>query len=364
MSSEALALPLPRRLRLDRIRGLYSGFGYVVAVSLTMVAWWALQFALPQLVSGQLHDKPAGWWLGIVGGMAMAVLPGPLLVPVVVNLAPRAGAVRILYLLAASVPMLWWCLAVVGGVHFGWNWPSVGFAIDGFLSTSLVVGVCAWHTYSREASDSLLRNRIQSTRLSAAVQRAQLRLLHAQIEPHILFNTLSVVQALARTDRAATVGMLDNLVRYFAAALPRLRDDEVPLSQELELVDAYLAIYRARMGTRLGYAVDAPGELARAKIPSMVLLTLVENALKHGVTRNVEGGFIRVSAAREGALLRLGVADSGRGLEQREGRGVGLANIGQRLRMMYGVEAMLSLRPAEPRGVVATIRLPLNLGPA
>ncbi len=91
----------------------------------------------------------------------------------------------------------------------------------------------------------------------------------------------------------------------------------------------------------------------------MLLLTLVENALKHGVDPVVEGGFIRVSASGEPGSLRLSVADSGRGLSVRQGHGTGLANIRQRLLMMYGTNAILSLRPAEPRGVVASVAMPM-----
>jgi hypothetical protein len=358
MGTEALALPHRFDLTLDRVRGLYSGFGYVLAVSVILAFWFTLQYTLPDFVGGQLRDKSALWWLTQLGYQLLSMLPGPLLVPVAVNLAPRAGWRRLPYFLAAAIAMQWWCLTVIGGVHYGWNLPSLGFALDGLITTSLVIGVCAYHTYSREAADSLLRGRIDRTSLSAELQRAQLRLLHAQIEPHFLFNTLSVVQALSRSDRAATVDMLDNLMRYFAAAIPRLRENEVPLAQELELVEAYLAIYRARMGARLGYEIAVPGSLAQLRIPSMALLTLVENALKHGVTQNVEGGYIRVSATQEDDSLVLAVADSGRGLGARQGKGVGLANIGQRLHMLYGARATLSLKPAQPRGVVATIRIP------
>jgi signal transduction histidine kinase len=360
MSTEAIALPHRRWLSFDRIRGLYSGFGYVLAVSLVMVCWWSLQWTVPELLRGNLRDQSLLWWLQFVGAQILAIAPGPLLVPPVINLAPRSGWMRLPFLLAAALPMAWWCLGYAGEIHFGWDLQTLGFVFDGLIETSLVVGVCAYHSYSREAQDSLLRGRIERTSLSAELQRAQLRLLHAQIEPHFLFNTLSVVQALSRQDRAATVVMLDNLTRYFAAALPRLKDDEVPLAQELELVEAYLSIYRVRMGARLGYEISLPPELAQVRVPSMAVLTLVENALKHGVSQNVEGGFIRVSAAAEERSLRLVVADSGRGLGARQGQGVGLANIGQRLRMMYGAEATLSLRSAEPRGVVATIRLPLT----
>jgi LytS/YehU family sensor histidine kinase len=226
------------------------------------------------------------------------------------------------------------------------------------------VGVCAYHSYSREAADSLLRVRIGTTKMTAELQRAQLQLLRAQIEPHFLFNTLSVVRALARNDRAATIEMLDKLIHYFAAALPKLRENEVPLAEEMRLIDAYLAIYSARMGTRLAYDIALPDDLMQVTVPSMILLTLVENAVKHGVSPAVEGGSIRISAVTERGQLRLAVADSGRGLDLRHGHGTGLANIRQRLLMMYGPAAVRSLKPAQPRGVVASILMPAHSRPA
>ncbi len=359
MNTDAIALPHRLLPSWDRIRGLYNGLGYVLALSLIQCLWWSTQTALPQLLAGHPVDFARSFFAS-AGLTLVAMLPGPALVPVIVNLAPRAGPRRFAWLCTAPVLMAWWCLCVVGGLRFGWNWPSLGYALDGLLTTSLVVGVCAYHSDSLEAEDSLLRTRIERTSLAAELQRARLRLLRAQIEPHFLFNTLSVVRALARNDRAATVGMLDNLIRYFAAALPQLRGNDVPLAQEMQLIDAYLAIYRARMGARLVYEVAVPEAVSQARIPPMMLLTLVENALKHGVSPAVEGGIIRVSAEREGDSLRLVVADSGRGMDLRHGRGAGLANIRQRLLMMYGPGAVLSLKPAEPRGVVASIFIPVR----
>jgi LytS/YehU family sensor histidine kinase len=255
--------------------------------------------------------------------------------------------------------MFLWC-EYVEGIAYSWDWRSVGYILDGLLTTSLVVGVCAYHSYSRAAADALMRSRIERTRLDAERQRARLQLLRAQIEPHFLFNTLSVVRALAKNDRAATVTMLDHLIRYFGAALPPLRAGEVPLAKEVELVEAYLAIYRARMGTRLAYEVCVPEDLGRLMIPSMMLLTLVENALKHGLSQVAQGGFIRVSAARERNTLLLQVADSGRGLDARQGHGTGLANIRQRLLMAYGPQAILTLKVAVPRGAVASVSMPVH----
>jgi signal transduction histidine kinase len=359
MNTAAFTLAWHRTLPWDRIRGLFNGFGYVVMLTVVLNSWGSLQRALLKLLA-------ADWsgfirlFLSIQWQYLWETVPGLLLIPLMVNLAPRAGPWRLAWILGCSVPLWWWCLGVAAGVRFDWSWHSLGYVLDGFSSAGMVVGVCFYHSDSRAAADSLVRTQIQRASLDAELQRAQLRLLRAQIEPHFLFNSLSVVRALARNDRAATVDMLDNLLRYFEAASPRLHEGEVPLAQELQLVEAYLAIYRARMGPRLAYSVDAPAVLAQERIPAMMLLTLVENALKHGVGPAVEGGCIRVSAERQRDALLLKVADSGRGMEVRHGHGTGLANIRQRLRMMYGTKAVLLLRSAEPRGVVASVLMPLR----
>ena len=359
MNTVAVALPGRRLLNLDRIRGLYNGFGYMLALSLVLDVWWTAQDALPALFAGNTSAMAFIQHFALYAAWgAVAMLPGILLVPPVVNLAPRAGLARLGWLVGVTIIMGWWCLAVEG-VHFGWDPSSLGHVIDGLITPGMVVGVCAYHSDKREAGDALLRARIDRTSLDAELMQTQLQLLRAQIEPHFLFNTLSVIRALSRSDRTATVAMLDNLIRYFEAALPRLRESEVPLTQELELVDAYLAIYRTRMGTRLRYEIMLPEELAQARVPSMTLLTLVENALKHGLSPTVEGGLIRVSASLDQDRLLLKVADSGRGFEARQGRGTGLANIRQRLLMMYGPDAALTLRPTEPSGMVASISIPV-----
>ncbi len=358
VNTVALA-PLRRRwLLLDRARGLFNGFGYALVLTLVYITWGSLQGSLGDLTAGHLQPALRDFLLYLRISL-ISVIPGPILIPLAVNLAPRSYAGRAACLLAAAVPMFLWC-EYIEGIVYSWDWQSVGYVLDGLLTTSLTVGVCAYHSYSRAAAAALLHGRIEHTRLENERQRARLQLLQAQIEPHFLFNTLSVVRALAKDDRPATVAMLDHLIRYFGAALPRLRDGQVPLAQEAELVQAYLAIYRARMGTRLGYEVCIPEDLGALVIPSMLLLTLVENALKHGVSPIVEGGFIRVSAARERNALSLKVADSGRGLGVRQGRGAGLANIRQQLLMTYGSEATLSLRSAEPRGAIASVSIPVK----
>jgi len=189
---------------------------------------------------------------------------------------------------------------------------------------------------------------------------SRLRLLQAQVEPHFLFNTLSNVRRLCQTDATAGRAMLAQLTRYLRAALPKMRSDETTLSEEIDLVSAYLGVQKIRMGERLETSIDAPQPLLAARVPPMMLATLVENAVKHGVGPLAEGGAIRVKAERSGDALKLSVADNGRGLVAASGSGVGLANIRARLAALYGERAALRLEPNSPRGMVATISIPVT----
>jgi LytS/YehU family sensor histidine kinase len=152
--------------------------------------------------------------------------------------------------------------------------------------------------------------------------------------------------------------MLDNLMRYLTVALPQMRANDSTLGRETALAEAYLGIQQIRMGSRLSCAVDVPDALRDARLPPMMLLTLAENAIKHGLNPLPEGGSLRICARVEGGELRLEVADSGQGFVKTSGGGTGLSNIRARLSGMYGPGAQLRLGLNEPRGVTATIALP------
>ena len=209
------------------------------------------------------------------------------------------------------------------------------------------------------ASRKLHEARIVQLRLEREVALARLQLLQAQIEPHFLFNSLANVRRLLRIDGAVGRAMLADLLGYLESALPRLRNETPTLEREVEIVRAFLGVHQVRMGSRLSVGFDVPAALGRQIVPPMMLLTLVENALKHGLQPLHEGGSIRIAASADAHSLRVDVADTGCGLGSSLGAGTGLANIRARLRDMYGSEASLSLRVNEPRGVVASIEFPL-----
>ena len=193
--------------------------------------------------------------------------------------------------------------------------------------------------------------------------QTQLRLLQAQIEPHMLFNTLANLQGLIAIDPERAQAMLDQLIHYLRATLSSSRAEHTTLAQEFTLLDAYLGLISVRMGARMRYTLDLPAELAGIKLPPMLLQPLVENAVVHGIEPNVDGGHIGISVARRGETLELCVADTGLGLDAEPGKpgtGLGVTNTRERLQAVYGAGASLALEPNTPRGALARLILPLQ----
>lgn len=189
---------------------------------------------------------------------------------------------------------------------------------------------------------------------------ARLNLLQAQVEPHFLYNTLASAQVLTRTDPARADLMLGHLIQYLRRSLPRAEDAMSTLGEEVERADAYLEILKIRMGTRLQTQIDIPESLRDVPMPSMMLQTLVENAIKHGLELKPGGGTIWVLARRHDRQIAITVADDGQGFgSQNSGTGIGLKNVRERLRLTYGSEASFSIISNFPQGVAATLNLPL-----
>ena len=216
-----------------------------------------------------------------------------------------------------------------------------------------------WHRkrglLTREATEEAT---VARAILERQMIEAQLEVLQAQIEPHFLFNTLAHVKRLYVTRPDAAAEMLTNLRHYLRSALPRMREGGSTLGREVELAESYLAILRLRLGQRLEYSIDVAPELRTQPLPSMMLITLVENAIKHGIGPRQEGGTIAVRARTEQGRLEVEVADTGAGFHGGDGSGVGLANIRARLNGLYGDGASLSLLHNQPTGVIARIRIP------
>ncbi len=224
-----------------------------------------------------------------------------------------------------------------------------------------VAAIYGYHQRAAAAAATLHQARIDQVALAKQMLEARLQVMRAQIEPHFLFNTLANVKRLCQTDVDGGITMLDNLVRYLRAALPRMREERSTLAQEAELVQSYLAVLKIRMGARLRYSVDVPPALGDQPFPPMMLLTLAENAIKHGLNPSSTGGSIAIRAVAADGMLQVRVADSGVGFGAAAtgGTGVGLANTRARLAAIHGDAAQLEFLVNEPTGVIAVIRVPL-----
>ncbi len=232
----------------------------------------------------------------------------------------------------------------------------------GFLY-ALIVALIA-HLRNREyaALTANLEAEARQSALSRQLAESKLRLLQQQIEPHFLFNTLGSAQQLAEKSAPEAARLIADLIRFLRASTPAMRDDVATLQQEGSLVAAYLSIMQRRLGARLAFTVEIPAALGELIVPPGMLITLVENAIKHGIEPSPDGGSIRVAAQRhdadDGPRLILTVADTGRGLTESPGQGIGLANIRERLALLYPGCAALSLEQNVPRGFVARLDLP------
>jgi signal transduction histidine kinase len=231
------------------------------------------------------------------------------------------------------------------------------------LGTSILIGVV---TAAVTLSVSRLRMREATRRMAAEAEhermqrqsiQAELKLLQAQVEPHFLFNTLANVRQLMQSGSRDALPMLDHLIDYLRRALPDLRSDASTLGREADLAQAYLEIMRMRMGGGLRFTIAVPSTLREHPFPPLMLMTLVENAVKHGVAP-VGRGEVRISAVESEGRLTVCVIDDGRGLGGAIGQGVGLANVRERLRALHGEGASLRLESAGERGTVALLEMP------
>ncbi|HTD02826.1 sensor histidine kinase [Undibacterium sp.] len=222
----------------------------------------------------------------------------------------------------------------------------------------------------RRRLEAVLRQQ-EMDRLKAARNEAELRLsvLVAQVEPHFLFNTLAGVRSAIVTEPQRATAIVDHLVDYLRATIPQMRSDggsvQARLGPQLEAARAYLALMQARI-PRLSYSVEAEAGLQDASMPPLILISLVENAVKHGIEPKIGAARIAVRArqVQEDGIqsVELSVSDDGVGFGgTTSGSGLGLSNIRERLEAVYGKQASLSLKALPEGGVAAIILLPLSI---
>ena len=200
---------------------------------------------------------------------------------------------------------------------------------------------------------------LERSELERQALDARLRLLQAQVEPHFLFNTLANVRALVSSGSPQATQVLDSLIAYLRAAVPRLHDTATTFAQELQLVRAYLELMHMRMPDRLQYALHVDPAALSLRCPPMTLLTLVENAVRHGIDPSEDGGRIQIDVQLRDGRCQVRVTDTGLGLgAANPGLGTGLTTLRERLRLVFGDSAQLRLSAYPPRGVCAELDLP------
>ena len=234
---------------------------------------------------------------------------------------------------------------------------ALGMAVVVFLPMAIVVLMRDQHAQAWSAQLQLDAERERAAR---ELSESSLRMLRAQIEPHFLFNTLGAVQQLAEQGAPRAAELTANLIAFLRASLSEMRCEQVNLRSDFGLIGSYLDVMKTRLGERLSYSLHLPEELAEVQVPSMMLLTLVENAIKHGIEPSLRGGAITVCAARHEGAVHLRVEDSGVGMSALPGQGHGLENVRARLQLSYGAGGSLRLAEADPQGLVAEIILPFE----
>ena len=239
--------------------------------------------------------------------------------------------------------------------------------LDGFAGlTFLSMLVAPWAALAAlvRQKDALARHQalafdLERSELARQASDARLHLLQAQVAPHFLFNTLANVQALVDSGSPQASAVLRSLIAYLRAAVPRLNEPGTTLGQELQLVQAYLELMHMRMPDRLQFALHVDDAARALRCPPMTLLTLVENAVRHGIDPSEEGGRIDIDVRRNAERCLVRVSDTGVGLQHAgDGLGTGLSTLRERLRLAFGGDAQLRLTAQAAGGVCAELDFP------
>jgi signal transduction histidine kinase len=280
----------------------------------------------------------------------------------------RAKEIRSFYMSATMysivIPILW-IINLSSGTKIWAHWATFGWGIG---LTIHGLSVFAGRSFfgseweERKVEELMARENLKVVSGEKQLVQAQMRMLQAQIEPHFLFNTLATIQSLiAKTPDKAEL-MMDNFIAYLRQSLTASRSQEGTVKQEFDLLRHYLDLLKIRMGTRLDYELDIAPGLEREPLAPMLLQPVVENAIKHGLEPKVEGGRVKVSATRSDNLMLLRVTDNGLGFAEQadsKGQGVGLANLRERLAVLYDGAAALTIADAKP-GTDITLSVPLS----
>jgi hypothetical protein len=342
-------------------------------------AWVALGLSvlfglLIALVAGNPHKAPEHILYSVCIGMTIFLITdvARLILWNAYSTRTRRWLPFIVVVVAAA-PVSNYLGSLVAGLVLGYELPSIASFMSrqnsSMIVFTLIAAMCAIAVFANRErlvriEAEAAREKARSETVVRQAMQAQLQLLQAQVEPHMLFNTLANLQGLIAIDPQRATHMLDQLIQYLRATLSSSRAEATTLEHEFALIDAYLGLMAVRMGTRLSYRLDLPTALREQAVPPMLLQPLVENAIIHGLEPTIAGGEIVVTATLHAGELELAVRDTGRGLAadgQTTGTRVGVANTRERLHGLYGERARLELAPAQPQGTLARITLPMEL---
>ena len=292
-------------------------------------------------------------WLGLFGAIMLPLLMASSLVPLFARWLGAVGAWACLFGATAAGTALalplyhWWSAAMATG-----RLPDLQLLASAFGISTAILGLPLWQGQIKQRA-------AQMASLRHAALAAELKALQAQIEPHFLFNTLANARYLVRIDAARAAQMLEHLIAYLHSALPDLRAQASTLGRECELAGHYLALMQVRFGERLQFRVDCPEALNEAAMPPLLLMTLVENAVQHGVEPQPGTVTVCVHVMRGRDGIQITVSDDGAGIGQAAlGSGVGLRNLRERLHALYGAKATFQLTARAGGGAESRLVLP------
>src|SRR6202171_4375216 len=238
-------------------------------------------------------------------------------------------------------------------------------AVFMILVACFIIKIVAGGKRRAELTANEATKRAETEQLERTVLEARMEALQAQIEPHFLFNTLASIDQLIQTDPPRASRMQQSLIRYLRSAMPQMREGSRPtLGQQVSLCSAFLEIMSVRMEGRLQPVVSVPEGLKSAVFPSMMLQTLVGNAIKHGLEPKADGGRLEIGAEIVDGQLAVHVLDNGIGFMPKAEGGVGLANVRERLKALYKDRAELIISVPPWGGTCATIKVPYEIAPS
>jgi hypothetical protein len=283
----------------------------------------------------------------------------------------RAFAVHIAAFVGIGIIAEAW-FAVLQMLFNPWGYPQRPTFMDAWRTSVLpqiptfliVYALILTFTYAMDARERMARQMMETARLGEELSKSQLAALRQQIEPHFMFNTLHSITGLVRDNQNdAAVSMIVGLSEFLRRALQDSHRSQVTLEEEVEYLQRYIEIQKVRLGERLRINIDIPAPLLKAQVPSLLLQPLVENAIKHGISKRAAGGIVRVTGAQQDGRLSLKVYNDGPDFPAEAaatGGGVGINNLRTRLQILHGNESELQMRHDDTGAVEVLVSMPLK----